>query len=167
MDFDRQNYLELKSESNKLLQEGKYLSDFDRSKSQQLRQYITLLRDHLFWKSKDQYLQIIKSFLNGSIDIGKFIQKFDNLRWSNKRASEMLEENLENEIDFQPNLESRGFSEIISFIYDTLELFNPEATLDLNLNHPELLCYGVSEEFLKLDLKDSYLPLISEYCKKS
>jgi hypothetical protein len=37
----------------------------------------------------------------------------------------------------------------------------------MNLNHPELIGYGISEEFLRLDIKDNFLPLIAEYCKKS
>jgi len=37
----------------------------------------------------------------------------------------------------------------------------------MNLKHPELIGYGISEEFLRLDIKDNFLPLIAEYCKKS
>ena len=121
----------------------------------------------VFWRSRDQYLQIIKSFLNGSIDIDGFIGKFNDLRSSNLNAIETREQNLENEIDFQPNLESRGFTKIISSINDIIELFDHEVTLDMNLLHPELICYGVSEDFLKLDLIKFHLPLIKKYCEES
>src|SRR5688500_5011634 len=158
MTFNKKKYLELMSESNKLLQEGKYLGDFDQAKNQELIQYSTLLWDHEFWKSRNQYLHIIESFVSGSLDIDEFINKFNNLQGLNIEASKKLEENLENEIDFQPNLESRKFSEIISWIDETIELFDPKVTLDMNLLHPDLLYYGISEEFLKLDLKDNLLP---------
>lgn len=167
MEFDRKKCLELMAESKKLRQEGKYLHDFDRVKSQKLSQYITLLSDHVFWKSRDQYLQILEKFVSKNIDIDTFIKKFRGLRRSNMTASKILEKNLENEIDFQPNLESRGFTKIISSINDIIELFDPEVTLDMNLLHPELICYGVSEDFLKLDLIKFHLPLIKKYCEES
>lgn len=167
MDFDRKRCLDLMAESNKLLQEGKCLYELDKVKSQKLSQYITLLCDEIFWKSRDQYLQIIESFLSGNIDIDTFINKFDDLQWSNIHASEKLQKNLENEVDFQPNLKSRGFRKIIAFVDESIELFDPEVTLDMNLKNPDLLVYGISEEFLKLDLKNTYLPIIRQYCKKS
>jgi hypothetical protein len=37
----------------------------------------------------------------------------------------------------------------------------------MNLLHPDLLCYGISEEVLKLELKNTFLPLIREYCEES
>jgi hypothetical protein len=37
----------------------------------------------------------------------------------------------------------------------------------MNLNHPELIGYEISEEFLRLDIKDNFLPKIGEYYKKS
>lgn len=49
----------------------------------------------------------------------------------------------------------------------TLDLFDPDITFDMNLNHPDLIGYGISEEYLRLDLKDNVLPRIVEYCKES
>jgi len=37
----------------------------------------------------------------------------------------------------------------------------------MNLNHPELIGYGISEEFLRLDIKDNFLPRIGESSKES
>jgi hypothetical protein len=167
MDFNKQKCLELMAESKKLLQQGKYLWDYDKAKSNELTQYLTLLYDDIFWKSRYQYVQILESFISRSIDIDEFIQKFNNLLRSNRKASEMRKENLENEIDFQLNHESPGFSEIISFIYMTIDLFDPDITLDMDLKNPELIWYGMSEEFLRLDLKNNFLPRIYKYCKKS
>jgi hypothetical protein len=167
MDFNKQKCLELMVESNKLLQQGKSLRDYDKAKNKELTQYLTLLYDDIFWKSRYQYLQILESFISRSIDIDELIQKFNDLRGSNMKASKMREENLENEIDLQLNPQSRGFTKIISSIDTTIDLFDPDITLDMNLKHPELIGYGISEEFLKLDLKDNFLPRICEYCKES
>jgi len=103
------------------------------------------------------------------------IQKFNDLRGSNMKASKMREENLEaeaflpeaSEMDFQLNTQSTGFTKIISSIDTTIDLFDPDITLDMNLKHSELIGYGISEEFLRLDLKDNFLPLIHAYCKES
>lgn len=167
MDFNKQKCLELMAESKKLLQQGKSLWDYDKDKHKELTHYITLLYDDIFWKSRYQYFQILESFISRSIDIDEFIQKFNGLLVSNRKASKMREKNLENEIDFQLNPESPGFSEIISSLNTIIDLFDPETTLDMNLKYPELIGYGISEEFLKRYLKDNFLPRIYEYCKKS
>ena len=36
----------------------------------------------------------------------------------------------------------------------------------MNLENPELICYGISEEFLRDLLKDKFLKEIKTYCKK-
>lgn len=54
------------------------------------------------------------------------------------RSSEMWEENLAKEINL-PTSKFRGFSKIIESIYMTIDVFNTEVTLDINLKHPELL----------------------------
>jgi len=167
MDFNKQKCLELMAESKKLLQQGKYLWDYDKAKNKELTEYLTLLYDDIFWKSRYQYLQILESFVSRSIDIDELIQKFNDLLVSNRKASKMREENLENEIDFQLNPESPGFSEIISSLTTIIDLVNPDITLDINLKYPELIGYGISEELLKLCLKNNFLPRIYEYCKKS
>lgn len=166
MKFNEQKCLELIAESNKLLQQGKSLWDYDKVKNKKWVEYITMLHDDIYWKTRDQYLQIIEGFISKIITVDEFIKKFDDLRRSNMNVSEMWEKNLATERDL-PNPKSRGFTKIISNIDMRIEIFDPEVTLDINLKYPELVCYGMSEEFFKLDLKNNYLPRISEYCKKS
>ncbi len=52
MDFNKQKCLELMVESKKLLQQGKSLWDYDKAKSKELTQYLILLYDEIFWKSR-------------------------------------------------------------------------------------------------------------------
>lgn len=49
----------------------------------------------------------------------------------------------------------------------TLDLFDPDITFDMNLNHPDLIEYGISEEYLRFRIEEYFLPKIKEYCKKS
>ena len=102
---------------DKLFQQGKYLRVYDKAK---LIEYLTLLDDEIFWKSRYQYLQILKSFISKSIDVDELIQKFNHLRGSNMKAFKMRKENLENEINLQLNPKSNGFTKIISSIYMTI-----------------------------------------------
>lgn len=166
MDFNKQKCLELMLESKKLRQQGKSLLNYDKAKNDELIQYLTLLYDDIFWKSRYKYLQIIESFISRSIEIDELIQELNNLIGSNMTASKMREENLENEIDFQLNPESHGFTDLISSLGTTINLFDPDITLEMNLKDPELMGYGISEEFLKINLKNNFLPRICEYCKK-
>jgi hypothetical protein len=64
-----------------------------------------------------------------------------------------------NEIDIQLNPKSCGFTKIISYLHSLVDACDPDVTLEMNLKQPELLWYGISEEY--------FLPKIKEYCKKS
>ena len=165
------------NESKKLRQDGQFLWDFDKAKADELDEYLVLLSDDIFWSSRTNYLQILEFFVNKKIPIDSFMHQFGQLRRSNLKTAEMSQKKLEAEactvlnmasdIDFQLNPQSIGFTKIIGSIYALIDLFNPDITLEMNLEHPEFLGYGISEEFLRLDIKDNFLPLITEYCKKS
>jgi hypothetical protein len=164
-------------ESKKLRQEGKFLWDSDKAKADELNKYLILLSDDIFWNSRKKYLQILEFFVNKKITVDEFMHQFGQLRRSNLKTSKMCQKNLEaeactvltmaSEIDFQLNPPSVGFTKIIGSIYASIDLFDPDITLDMNLKHPELIGYGISEEFLRLDIKDNFLPRIAEYWKKS
>jgi hypothetical protein len=71
-----------------------------------------------------------------------------------------------NEIDIQLNPKSCGFTEIISYLHSLVDARDPDVTLEMNLKQPELLWYGISEEYLRLRIEEYFLPKIKEYCKK-
>ena len=81
----------------------------------------------------------------------------------------MWKENLEeesNEIDVQLNPESCGFTKIISHLHSLIDLCDPDITLEMNFKQPELIGYGISEEFLRLRIKEDFLPRLKKYCKE-
>ena len=84
-------------ESKKLSQEGKSLWDYDKTKSNELTQYLTLLNDDIVQQSRKEYFQILELFISRSIDVEEFFQQYDQLRRSNRDASKMRKENLEAE----------------------------------------------------------------------
>lgn len=72
-----------------------------------------------------------------------------------------------NKINFQLNPESGGFTKIISNLDSWTNLYDPDITLEMNLKQPELIGYGISEEFLRLTIEENFLPQLEKYCKKS
>jgi hypothetical protein len=177
MEFDKKKCLELMKKSKKLREEGKFLWDYDKAKADELVQYLTLLDDDIAWQSRGKYFQILELFTSRSVTVEEFFQQYGRLRSSNRNASKMRQKNFEteafgilpeaSEIDFQLNPQSRGFTKILSYIDNDIDLFNPDVDLDMNLKHPELNGYGISEEFLRLDLKDNFLSQIGDYGKES
>ena len=71
-----------------------------------------------------------------------------------------------NERDVQLNLESRGFTKIISHLYSWTNLCDPDITSEMNLKQPELIGYGRSEEFLRFTIEEDFLPQLEKYCKE-
>ena len=177
MKFNKKRYFELIKESKKLRQEGKFLWDLDKVRADELNKYLVLLSDDIFWTSRKKYRQILEFFVNKKITIDEFMCQFGKLRRSNLETAKIYQKKLEaevcsvstmaSEIYFQLNSQSVGFTQIIGSIYASIDLFDPDITLEMNLKHPELIGYGISEEFLRLDIKDNFLPLIKVYCKKS
>jgi hypothetical protein len=175
--FNKKRCLALLKERKKLAQEGKFFWDFDNAKNEELIGYLSLLEDQIFWQSRKEYYQILDLFVSKKITLDELFSQFYGLRGSNLKASRMWKENLEakacgilnksNEIDFQLNPESRGFAEIISSLHSGIDLCDPDITFEMNLSHPELMGYGISEEFLRFRIKDDFLPRIGEYCKES
>ena len=63
-------------------------------------------------------------------------------------------------MNFQLNPQSVGSTKILSSLDAVVKLFDPDIDL-------EIIGYGISEEFLRFDLKDNFLPRIGPYCQKS
>lgn len=61
-----------------------------------------------------------------------------------------------NEIDIQFNPKSCGFTKIIYYLHLLVDLCNPDLTLEMDLKQPELLGYGISEEFLRLRIEKHF-----------
>ena len=175
MKFDKHKFLKLLKEKKSLKKEGKFLRDYDKDKNKELVGYLTLLYDQVFWESRKEYIQILDLFVSKKISLDQFFKQFCGLRGSNLKASKMWEEKLEeevfvvksNEIDIQFNPKSCGFTKIISDLHSLVDACDPDVTLEMNLKQPELLWYGISEEYLRLRIEEYFLPQLEKYCKKS
>ena len=178
MEFDKQKCLQLLKEKKSLQKEGKLLEDYDKAKHDELISYFILFEDQIFWESRKKYVKLLESFCNKKISLDDFLIQFSGLRGSNLSSARMWEKQLEeeasgiltqsNQIDLQLNPNSCGFTKIISHLHSLADICDPDVTLEMNLkNDPELLFYGISEEFLRLEIEDYFIPKIKEYCKES
>jgi hypothetical protein len=78
----------------------------------------------------------------------------------------MWKEKLEEEA-FVVSSKSCGFTKIISYLHSLVDAWNPDVTLEMNLKQPELLWYGIREEYLRLRIEKYFLPQLEKYCNKS
>ena len=132
-----------------------------------------LLDDYFLWQNKENFYQLIQLFLNKKITIDEFLSKFRVLNVSSLRKSQIFQKNFQkdaqtnlNEIEIEINPNSKGFEKIISYLNDILNLYQPNITLEMNLENSELIGYGISEEMIRNLLKEKFLSEINTYCKK-
>jgi len=177
MKFDKHKCLKLLKERKSLKKEGKLLQDYDKTKYDELISYLSLLEDQIFWESRKEYIQILDLFVSKKITLDQFFEQFCGLRGSNLKSARMWKKKSEeeafvvftksNEIDIQFTPKSCGFTEIISYLHSLVDACDPDVTLEMNLKQPELLWYGISEEYLRLRIEKYFLPQLKKYCKKS
>ena len=173
MKFDKDKCLKLLKERKSLQKEGKLLRDYDKAKNDELISYLSLIEDQIFWESRKEYIQILDLFVSKKITLDHFFKQFCGLRGSNLRSARMWKEKLEeealvvfpksNEINSQVNPKSCGFTKIISYLHSLVDTCDPDVTLEMNLKQPELLWYGISEEYLRLRIKKCFLPQLEKY----
>ena len=72
-----------------------------------------------------------------------------------------------NEMNFEKNNKSDGFEEIISSLFNFVNLCEPDISLEMNLKYPDLMGHGISEEVLRYIIEKDFLTRIYKYCKKS
>ena len=161
-------------ERKSLQKEGKLFRDYDKTKNNELIRYLTLIEDEIFWESRKEYIQILELFVSKKISLDQFFKQFSSLQGSNFQSAKRWEKKLEeealavfpklNEINSQVNPKSCGFTKIISYLDSLVDVCDPDVTLEMNLEQPDLLLYGISEEYLRLLMKDDVLPQLEKYC---
>jgi hypothetical protein len=166
MKFDKDKCLKLLKERKSLQKEGKLLRDYDKAKNDELISYLILVEDQIFWGSRKEYIQILDLFVSKKLTLDQFFKQFCGLRGSNLRSARMCKEKLE-EKAFVVFTKSCGFTKIISYLHSLVDVCDPDVTLEMNLKQPELLWYGISEEYLRLTIEKYFLPQLEKYCKKS
>lgn len=172
--FNKNKCLKLLKKKKELEKEGKLLRNYNENMNDELINYFILIEDQIFWENRKEYLKLLTFFINKKISINQFSEQFCGLRSTNINLFIMFEKHLEkealsnlekkNKINILINPDSSGFTEIISYLHSLIDIYNPDVTLEMNLQNPELLFYGISEEFLRFRIEEYFLLELKKYC---
>lgn len=127
----------------------------------EFREYQILLEYEVAWKTKKDYLQLAKNFINSIIDGNEFILKFFALRRYDDTLSNDVEKYLvEKQIFLEPTLKFKGFLTLLNDLFFTLDLYDEDA------EGFELNTFIVSNEGLKYYLKETFIPELEFYIQQ-
>ncbi len=93
------------------------------TESKELLNYSAVLDRQLDWETRDQYLQLLKEFIEGKIDIGEFLIAFEERGRLNGEVLDILESNL---ILLEPHEKSLDFLDFIQQILQDCAIYNPD-----------------------------------------
>ena len=140
-----------------LKKQNKSLRTQDPIKYSKLLQYSARINEYLHWSQKNEYLQLIKNFLNSKIDGKEFDKKFSKMVTVIEKKSSLLFQNYEELKRIEPSPRSLGFGKWISEIYLCCNEFYED--YDLNKGEDPAL---KTEEQLR-DAVTSLFPEIQKY----
>ena len=87
-------YTQLLEYDRSLKKDGTSFREQDRDKYLKLLNYSVKLSDHVHWQQKNDYLNIMKSFVDLKIDGKQFVKQFNKLHGSNQEAVKILKTDL-------------------------------------------------------------------------
>ena len=119
-------YIELLEYDRSLRKDGTSLEEQDQEKYSKLLKYSVKLSDHIHWQQKNDYLNLMKSFVNLKIDGKEFVSQFYKLHRSNQKAIKILKTDLRQLATFELNPKSFGFTEWTSEIDLGCDEFYPD-----------------------------------------
>lgn len=157
MKYNCEEYIQLLSYQQELKKQYKSLKTQDPIKYSKLVAYSARISEDLHWSHKNEYLQLIKDFLNSKIDGQEFDKKFSEMVTAIEKKSNL--ENYEELKCIEPNPKSIGFGTWISEIY----LCCNEFYSDFNEEEDRTeIPFGKTEEQLREAVKN-LLPEIQKY----
>jgi hypothetical protein len=125
MKYNCDEYIKLLNYQQALKKQNKSLRTEDPIKYSKLRKYSARISEYLHWSQKNEYLQLIKDFLNFKIDVKKFDNKFSKMVRVIEKKSRLLSKNYEELKRIEPNSMSLEFGTWISEIYLCCNEFYP------------------------------------------
>jgi hypothetical protein len=119
------------------------------TESKELFNYSVVLDRQLDWETRDQYLQLLKKFIEGKIDIGEFLIPFEERGRLNGEVLDILESNL---ILLEPHEKSLDFLDFIQQILQDCEIYNPDP-------EPFRHEYELDETEFRNSIEETYLQI--------
>ena len=119
------------------------------TESKELFNYSVVLDRQLDWETRDQYLQLLKKFIEGKIDIGEFLIAFEERGRLNGEVLDILESNL---ILLEPHEKSLDFLDFIQQILQDCDIYNPDP-------EPFRHEYELDETEFRNSIEETYLQI--------
>jgi hypothetical protein len=119
------------------------------TESKELFNYSVVLDRQLDWETRDQYLQLLKKFIEGKIDIGEFLIPFEERGRLNGEVLDILESNL---ILLEPHEKSLDFLDFIQQILQDCDIYNPDP-------EPFRHEYELDETEFRNSIEETYLQI--------
>lgn len=146
---------------------------FEEKKSKRRMHLRSLIFDQIYWEKANEYLEIVDSFVNNELAIEDFRTKFYDLRHVAEDNSVQLLERLKQEVlsnqltltEIEINPRSKGFVDAIDdWIFNLLEMYNPDRTLEDDLENEDSVCFSGS--FIRILINNNIRPTLKKYCDK-
>ena len=118
--YNKAKHFELLKYSQDLDNQGKSLRNENKEKYLELLEYSAMMVTHLYWETRNQYLQLMKEFMDGKITGSTFRLQYLERNRSIEKAADMLEVDL---ILLEPNEKATEFDELIEQIFTFCELY--------------------------------------------
>jgi len=145
IDYNQKRYFELLKRSQNLKKHGKDFYFENEKDYLELCDYQAALEDHAFWKSRRQFALLMENFINGIIDGEKFSDNFSVLYRKTLDAYNTLKIDFERLKDFQPDVRSKGFGGLISFLRAECDNFEEDYDNDEFFDSIKEICFKLQE----------------------
>ena len=175
MNINTHEFIKLCLLYDKYLSENRLLEFFklEKENAEIYKQYISLLCDQIHWEKANEYLKLVGSFVNNNIKADEFQDQFYELRRSAEDYYDQLLTQLKQEVqsgeliitEIAINPKSKGFaSVIVNYIFDLVELYDPDITFTENLQYPDSIYIAMSGPVLRALIDEIVRPKLENYC---
>ena len=123
MRYNYKEHIQFLKYQQELKKQNKSLKTLAPIQYSKLEKYSYIINEYLHWSQKNEYLELIKNFLNSKIDAKEFDKKFSKMVTVIEEKCSLLFQNYEELKGIEPSPRSVGFATWISEIYLCCEEF--------------------------------------------
>ena len=144
-----------------------------KKKYRKYRRYVSLLYNQICWEKAEKYLELVSSLLQNELTVDDFQDQFYDLRSLNDNDYGQLLKQLKHEVqsgeltmtEIEINPQSKRFSSIIEdYLFYLLDLYDPDVTLEQDLENPDSIYLAMSGSTLKSIIEERIKPKLENYC---
>ena len=126
MIYNKERHKQLVIRSQDLKNQGTHISNENREEYLELLHYNVEIEEQVFWTHRENFVLIMKNFLENILDFDEFETAFSLLNDEVRKEVNMFEIDLEQIDKFQPSTRSYRFASFIGSIYRQFESVEDE-----------------------------------------